>query len=121
DFLAEDQLISTIDIVEAGNSQSVQDYIDTLVSNGQITGSTLERGSITVDKLNKIERKGNLYNFDTDYFPDTYIDIRGVTKPAQDWGLGIVQINGGGTYSVWIENGGGYGDHMGSIGLYNND
>jgi hypothetical protein len=50
-FYAQGNLITSVNISEAGNAQAVQDYIDTLVANGQIKGVTLADESVTGHKL----------------------------------------------------------------------
>src|SRR5690625_3361106 len=51
EFYANESLIDSIDITEASNASLVQDYIDTLVSDGLIEGIALADGSVNNDKL----------------------------------------------------------------------
>lgn len=51
EFYSDDKLVSILDITEASNAQAVQDYIDTLVSQGTIEGVTLEKGGITEEYI----------------------------------------------------------------------
>src|SRR5690625_2799497 len=44
-FYADDRLIDTVDISEASNAQAVQEYIDSLVTDGQIEGVVLAKES----------------------------------------------------------------------------
>lgn len=50
-FYANGRIINSVDVSEAGNAQLVQDYIDSLVSEGVIEGVTLPNGSLGTLKL----------------------------------------------------------------------
>ena len=51
EFYADNVMIDSISVSEAGNAQAVQDYIDSLVANGQIDGVTLADGSVDESKI----------------------------------------------------------------------
>lgn len=61
-FYSNGKLVSEIDITEAGNTASVREYIDQLVTDGLIEGATIADESITVDKSNFVEYGENLFN-----------------------------------------------------------
>ena len=65
-FYADGKLVEAFSIAEAGNSSAVQDYIDTLVSNGQIDGVRIGDRSVTPKNTTFIKVSSNLYNYKSD-------------------------------------------------------
>lgn len=61
-FYAKGKLIDSISVAGAGNSTAVQDYIDTLVSNGQIEGVRIARNSVKPEDTTFIKVSTNLFN-----------------------------------------------------------
>jgi len=78
-FYGNGSLIDSIDITEASNAGLVQDYIDTLVSDGHIEGVTLADESVTTDKYADksitSDKFADNYRVKFPYFSDDTFDL----------------------------------------------
>src|SRR5699024_1983440 len=50
-FYSGDKIISSIDVTESVNNDVIQNYIDSLVSDGEIKGVTLGEDSISIENI----------------------------------------------------------------------
>lgn len=82
---ANGSIIKTLDITEASNTQEVQSYIDSLVSNGQISGITLSDDSVDNLKLNTSLRN-YIFSLDEDNIFPLYIN---------EWEIGAIDSSTG--------------------------
>lgn len=104
-----DELLAQI----AGNAA-----VNAVPADGSLTTSKYASGSVTSDKIDRAEVKGNLYDYRTHLIQDYLVNVQGVPQALAGWSYGRVPINGSGIYSIWMPSGD-YSGNIGALGLYN--